>query len=119
MVQRDKGMRARWLGKLEQRKYCSGKTRCRPSPKQLIDDEDFASLRANVLGSRLCAVTPISRTTFQPEKESEMPTPTPPYQAAFCQQFIELVHAGRGVGNLARGFGCIVSGHTWLEAVGM
>ena len=42
-------------------------------------------------------VTPISRTLFQPEKESDMPTPKPPYPAAFRQQMVELVRAGRGV----------------------
>jgi transposase len=65
-------------------------------------------------------VTPISRTLFQPEKESDMPTPKPPYPAAFRQQIVELVRAGRGVSELAREFGCNASSiHAWLNADGM
>ena len=36
-----------------------------------------------------------------------MPTPKPPYPAAFRQQMVELVRAGRGVTGLAREFGCM------------
>ena len=35
-----------------------------------------------------------------------MPTPKPPYPAAFRQQMVELVRAGRSVSDLAREFGC-------------
>ena len=38
-----------------------------------------------------------------------MPTPKPPYPAAFRQQMVELVRAGRGVTELAREFGCNAS----------
>ena len=47
--------------------------------------------------------------TFSPEKQSEMPTPKPPYPAAFRQQMVELVRAGRGISDLAREFGCNAS----------
>lgn len=50
----------------------------------------------------LVEVAPISRTLFHYEKESEMPTPKPPYLAAFRQQIVELVRAGRGVSEVAR-----------------
>ena len=52
---------------------------------------------------------PRSRGHFLPEKESEMPTPKPPYPAAFRQQMVELVRAGRGISDLAREFGCNAS----------
>ena len=46
-----------------------------------------------------------------------MPTPKPPYPAAFCQQMVELVRAGRGVTELAREFGCNPSSiHHWVNA---
>jgi transposase len=49
-----------------------------------------------------------------------MPTPKPPYPAAFRQQIVELVRAGRGVSELAREFGCNASSiHAWLNADGM
>ena len=57
--------------------------------------------------------------TFSLEKESEMPTPKPPYPAAFRQQMVELVRAGRGVSDLAREFGCNASSiHAWVKAAG-
>ena len=34
-----------------------------------------------------------------------MPTPKPPYPAAFRQQIVELVHTGRSPSELAREFG--------------
>ena len=46
-----------------------------------------------------------------------MPTPKPPYPAAFRQQLVELVRAGRGVTELAREFGCNSSSiHHWINA---
>jgi len=46
-----------------------------------------------------------------------MPTPKPPYPAAFRQQMVELVRAGRGVSELAREFGCNASSiHAWIRA---
>lgn len=46
-----------------------------------------------------------------------MPTPKPPYPAAFRQQMVELVRAGRGVSELAREFGCNASSiHAWIKA---
>ena len=57
--------------------------------------------------------------TFSPEKESEMPIPKPPYPAAFRQQMVELVRAGRGISELAREFGCNASSiHAWVKAAG-
>mgnify|MGYP000904796714 FL=1 len=48
-----------------------------------------------------------------------MPTPKPPYPAAFRQQMVELVRAGRGVSDLAREFGCNASSiHAWMKAAG-
>ena len=48
-----------------------------------------------------------------------MPTPKPPYPAAFRQQMVELVRAGRGVTDLAREFGCNASSiHAWVKAAG-
>ncbi len=48
-----------------------------------------------------------------------MPTPKPPYAAAFRQQMVELVRAGRGISELAREFGCNASSiHAWLKAAG-
>ena len=45
-----------------------------------------------------------------------MPTPKPPYPAAFRQQMVELVRAGRGVTELAREFGCNASSvHHWVN----
>jgi transposase len=38
------------------------------------------------------------------EKESDMPTPKPPYPAELRQQMVELVHAGRTPAQLAREF---------------
>ena len=35
--------------------------------------------------------------TFLLKKESALPTPKPPYAAAFRQQMVELVRAGRGI----------------------
>lgn len=40
------------------------------------------------------------------QKESEMPTPKPPYPAQFREQMVELVRAGRKPGELAKEFGC-------------
>ena len=46
-----------------------------------------------------------------------MPTPKPPYPAAFRQQMVELVRAGRGITELAREFGCNASSiHHWVNA---
>ena len=46
-----------------------------------------------------------------------MPTPKRPYPAAFRQQMIELVCAGRGISDLAREFGCNASSiHAWMKA---
>ena len=48
-----------------------------------------------------------------------MPTPKPPYPAAFRQQMVELVRAGRGISDLAREFGCnACSIHAWVKAAG-
>ena len=48
-----------------------------------------------------------------------MPTPKPPYAAAFRQQMVERVRAGRGVTDLAREFGCNASSiHAWVKAAG-
>ena len=48
-----------------------------------------------------------------------MPTPKPPYAAAFRQQMVELVRAGRGITDLAREFGCNASSiHAWVKAAG-
>jgi len=48
-----------------------------------------------------------------------MPTPKPPYPAAFRQQMVELVRAGRGITDLAREFGCNASSiHAWVKAAG-
>ena len=48
-----------------------------------------------------------------------MPTPKPPYPAAFRQQMVELVRAGRSVSDLAREFGCNASSiHAWMKAAG-
>ncbi len=48
-----------------------------------------------------------------------MPTPKPPYPAAFHQQMVELVRAGRGISDLAREFGCNASSiHAWVKAAG-
>ena len=47
--------------------------------------------------------------TFSLKEESKLPTPKPPYPAAFRQQMVELVRAGRGVSDLAREFGCNAS----------
>ena len=50
-----------------------------------------------------------------------MPTPKPPYPAAFRQQIVELVSAGRGITELAREFGCtpaaFTTGSTSLSAL--
>ena len=57
--------------------------------------------------------------TFSLKKESEMPKPKPPYPAAFRQQMVELVRAGRGISELAREFGCNASSiHAWVKAAG-
>ena len=49
-----------------------------------------------------------------------MPTPKPPYPAAFRQQMVELVRAGRGVTELAREFGCNASSiHHWVNAASL
>ena len=46
-----------------------------------------------------------------------MPTSKPPYATAFRQQMVELVRAGRGIGDMAREFGCNVSSiHAWVKA---
>ena len=48
-----------------------------------------------------------------------MPTPKPPYPAAFRQQMVELVRAGRGISDLAREFGCNASSiNAWMKAAG-
>ena len=48
-----------------------------------------------------------------------MPTPKPSCAAAFRQQMVELVRAGRGVTDLAREFGCNASSiHAWVKAAG-
>ena len=48
-----------------------------------------------------------------------MPTPKPPYSAAFRQQMVELVRAGRGIRDLAREFSCYASGiHASVKAAG-
>ena len=52
-------------------------------------------------------------------KESDIPTPKPPYPAAFRQQMVELLRAGRSVSELAREFGCNTSSiHAWMKAAG-
>ena len=48
-----------------------------------------------------------------------MPTPKPPYAAAFRQQMVELVRAGRGNTDLAGEFGCNASSiHAWVKVAG-
>lgn len=48
-----------------------------------------------------------------------MPTPKPAYPAAFRQQMVELVRAGRGIGELAMRVWCDASGiRAWLKAAG-
>ena len=48
-----------------------------------------------------------------------MPTPKPPYPAAFRQQMVELVRVGRSISDLAREFGCNASSiHAWVKAAG-
>jgi transposase len=48
-----------------------------------------------------------------------MPTPKPPYPAAFRQQMVEPVRAGRKPADLAREFGCNASSiHSWGRAAG-
>ena len=48
-----------------------------------------------------------------------MPTAKPLYPAAFRQQMVELVRAGRGITDLAREFGCNASSiHAWVKAAG-
>ena len=48
-----------------------------------------------------------------------MPNTKPPYSAAFRQQMVELVRAGRGISELAREFGCNASSiHAWFKASG-
>jgi transposase len=48
-----------------------------------------------------------------------MPIPKPPYPAAFRQQMVELVRAGRGIRDLAQEFGCNDSSiRAWLKAAG-
>jgi transposase len=48
-----------------------------------------------------------------------MPNPKPPYSAAFRQQMVELVRAGRSISELAREFGCNASSiHAWVKAAG-
>lgn len=48
-----------------------------------------------------------------------MPKPKLPYPAAFRQQMVELVRAGRGISDLAREFGCNASSiHAWIKAAG-
>ena len=48
-----------------------------------------------------------------------MPTPKPPYPAAFRQQMVELVCAGCGITDLAREFGCNAGSiHAWVKAAG-
>ena len=48
-----------------------------------------------------------------------MPTPKPLYPAAFRQQMVELVGAGRGIADLAGEFGCNASGiHAWVKVAG-
>ena len=48
-----------------------------------------------------------------------MTTPKPPYPAAFRQQMVELVRAGRGISDSAREFGCNASSiHAWMNAAG-
>jgi transposase len=48
-----------------------------------------------------------------------MPTPKPPYPAAFRQQMVELVRPGRGISDLAREFGCNASSiHAWVKGAG-
>ena len=48
-----------------------------------------------------------------------MPRSKPPYPAAFRQQMVQLVRAGRGITDLAREFGCNASSiHAWVKAAG-
>ena len=48
-----------------------------------------------------------------------MPSPKPPNPAAFRQQMVELVRAGRGITDLAREFGCNASSiHAWVKPAG-
>ena len=48
-----------------------------------------------------------------------MPRSKPPYPAAFRQQMVQLVRAGRGITDLAREFGCNASSiHAWVTAAG-
>jgi transposase len=48
-----------------------------------------------------------------------MPSPKPPYSAAFRQQMVELVRAGRSISELTREFGCNASSiHAWVKAAG-
>ena len=48
-----------------------------------------------------------------------MPTPKPPYAAAFRQQMVELVRAGRGITDLAGEFSCNASSiHAWVKTAG-
>ena len=44
-----------------------------------------------------------------------MPTPRPPYPAAFRQQMVELARVGRKPADLAREFGCNVQQHSRLD----
>ena len=47
-------------------------------------------------------------------------TPKPPYPAQFREQMIELVHAGRKPGELAREFGChVTSILNWVRQADM
>ena len=48
-----------------------------------------------------------------------MPSPKPPYPAAFCQQMVGLARAGHGITDLAREFGCNAGNvHAWVKAAG-
>ena len=48
-----------------------------------------------------------------------MTTPKPPYPAAFRQQMVELVRAGRGISDLALELACNASSiHAWVKAAG-
>ena len=47
-------------------------------------------------------------------------TPKPPYSAAFRQQLVELVQAGRNPDELAREFGChVTSILSWVRKAGL
>jgi transposase len=49
-----------------------------------------------------------------------MPIPKPPYPAAFRQQMVELVQAGRKPSELAKEFGChVTSILTWVRHAGV